>query len=67
MGFSYFPGGLRGCIWNVFAKVEFKCLFATAIDRLRLSRTGIGRWLSRWGSRQTLRRLLASVREVFWG
>jgi len=42
MGFSYFPGGLKGCIWNVSAGVEFKCLFATAIDRLRLSRTGMG-------------------------
>ena len=46
-GFLSFMAGPRGCIGNVFAKVEFKHLLAAVIEGSSLSRMGRGRWLLR--------------------
>jgi len=39
-GFLTFLAGPRGCIGNVFAKVEFKCLLAVTIGRFEFSQDG---------------------------
>jgi len=39
-GFFIFPARLGGCIWNVFAKVELKCLFSVAIGRFEFEQDG---------------------------
>jgi len=39
-GFLIFPGGHRGCIWNLFARAEFKWLFSVAISRFEFEHDG---------------------------
>ena len=41
-GFLSFLVGSRGCIGNVFAKVEFRCLFAAVIGRFEFKQDGRG-------------------------
>ena len=51
-GFPTFPTGLGGCIVNVFAKVEFKCLLVAMTGRFEFEPDRKREWLSRWGSRK---------------
>ena len=46
-GFLTFLAGFRGCIGNVFAKVEFRCLLAVMIGRFEFEQDGKGEVV--WG------------------
>jgi len=67
-GFLTFLAGPRGCIGNVFAKVEFKCLLAAAIGKFEFEQDG-KRELVVKGSITAKPRggMPVTVREVVWG
>ena len=67
-GFLTFLAGPRGCIGNVFAKVEFKCLLAVTIGRFEFSQDGKREVVIKAGvTSKPQGGIPVSVKEVVWG
>jgi len=67
-GFLTFLAGPRGCIGNVFAKVEFKCLLAVTIGRFEFEQDGKRELVVKTGVTAKPRGgMPVSVKEVTWG
>jgi len=65
VGFSYPWGG--GCIGNIFAEVEFKCLLAATIGGLEFEKDGKREAVVRGAHGETPGAISISVREVGLG
>ncbi|PUU84152.1 cytochrome P450 [Tuber borchii] len=67
-GFLTFLAGPRGCIGNVFAKVELKCLLAVTIGRFEFSQDGKREVVIKAGiTSKPQGGIPVSVKEVVWG
>jgi len=67
-GFLTFLAGPRGCIGNVFAKVEFKCLLAVTIGRFEFEQDGKRELVVKAGiTAKPLGGIPVAVKEVVWG
>ena len=67
-GFLTFLAGPRGCIGNVFAKVEFKCLLAVTIGRFAFEQDGKREVVVKAGAANKPQGgIPVSVKEVVWG
>ncbi|RPA96817.1 cytochrome P450 [Choiromyces venosus 120613-1] len=67
-GFLTFLAGPRGCIGNVFAKVEFKCLLAATIGKFEFEQDGKREIVVKGGiTAKPQGGLPVTVKEVVWG